>query len=272
MIKSFSGILSASSFLAAAFVCAGTSLAQDGQTDIATKTVQYCETKLNVRVGGGSSSHLATEALRIAGGEFVPAELGTDTPTDGDRVWGTLVTVITRTNETWSDSAPNQASQAGDVIQMGSAAFGSTNCPEHFTTVVETVNAQGRPSSMYFQGWNGNRRVQKAAIDVTALSNGWMRIYRPLPRTDRPDEWKFTMVNNDVNNQSYEILVGIDSEGLYQPTAADTRSSFRIHWVRTDGTVPNVLSSSGGSYFLETTKAYEIYNSSSGIGIRQTVD
>lgn len=257
--------------LAVVLAIANSAHAQAGSANIGTKMVQYCEAKLSTRVGGGSNSHLVTEALRVAGGEFVPDELGADAPSTGDRVWGTLVTIVSRTDGNLSDSAPNEVCQPGDIIQFGSAVLGSANLPEHFTAVVALVDAQGRPSGMYYQGWNGNRRVQMASMDVAALSSGWMRIYRSVARTDRSDEWKFTIVNNDVNSQSYEILIGIDSEGVYEPTAADTRSSFRIHWVKTDGTVPNVLSSIGGSYFLETTKGYEIYNSS-GVGIRQLQD
>ena len=60
------------------------------QADIGSAMVTFLGGKVNARVGGGECAHMATEALRVGGGEFIPKSLGTDYPGSGDYVWGTL--------------------------------------------------------------------------------------------------------------------------------------------------------------------------------------
>lgn len=231
--------------------------AQESAGSIGNAVVTFLNSRLDQRVGGGSAWHMATEALRIGGGEFIPAELGTDTPWEGDRVWGTLVTKISR-NENWSDSAPEASVLPGDVIQFHDAEFGELALPQRFTAVVAEVNELGRPSKVFYQNLNQVRKVQKVTFDATTLTSGWMRIYRPKARVDRPDEWKFTVVNNRGSEQEYDVMVGIDTALCNTASTSNTYGSFQVHWMLTNGTVPNLLHHSGGSYFLETGKGYEI--------------
>lgn len=247
------------------YICK-TASAQDTPS-IGDSVVAYLRANVGERVGGGNSWHMATEALRVAGGEFITEEFGTDNHTD-NRVWGTLVTTIS-SSDGWSDSEPSNPCLPGDVIQFSSAAFGSISLPWHFTAVVDTVNDEGRPNSIFIQNLGGNRTVQQLTFDVSTLSEGWMRIYRPVPRTDRLNEWKFIVVNNDASTETYQILIGVESDGQYSPTAAGSSGSYHVHWIVTDGTVPNLLSSTGRSYFLETGKGFEIFSSSGAVGIRQ---
>jgi hypothetical protein len=250
------------------FACTATVSAQDGGDSIGGKMVAYLTAHLNERVAGGSAWHMASEALRIAGGEFVPGELGQDAPYDGDRVWGTLVKVISNSG-TLQDSAPQTAVQPGDVIQFHSATVGTTTYSHHFTAVVAEVNADGQPTSIFSQNRNSVRKVQKSDFDVTALTSGWMRIYRPKARVDRPDEWKFSVVNNNPGPQTYDLMVGIEVETSASLSDANSYGSYRVHWVKTDGTVPNLLRLSVGSYFMETGKGYEIPTSTDENGFRQ---
>ncbi|HET6425861.1 MAG TPA: hypothetical protein VFG20_19375 [Planctomycetaceae bacterium] len=248
-----------------------TVLAQESSGSIGDKAVAYLNAHLDQRVGGGSAWHMATETLRICGGEFIPDELGTDSPWDGDRVWGTLVARI-GTAQSGGDSSPQSAALPGDVIQFRSAEFGTVVLPEVFTAVVAEVNEAGRPRSMFAQNYNRVRSVKKVDLDVTALTSGWMRIYRPKARIDRPDEWKFTVVNHRGAAQAYDVLVGIDIDSSNSIDKDNTYGSFRVHWLRTDGTVPNLWHYSGGSFFMETGKGYEIPSATDDSSFRQLAD
>ena len=236
---------------------------------IGDNVVSYLNGAMNARVGGGESDHLATEALRIAGGEFVASDLGTDSPSAGDKVWGTLVTKIVCDNSGWFDYGSNNQCLQGDIIQFGGATFGNTIYPAQFTAIVATVNVGGRPSSVYQQNFGGNRVVQQASIDTTKLMSGWMCIYRPIQRIDHFNVWKFTAVNNSASSQSYQMMIGIDIDSAITLTAANTAGSFIVHAVTTIGTVPNFLLSDNTSFFVESPKGSEIYDSSNGFGIRQ---
>lgn len=245
--------------------------AQESPGSLGDQVVSYLTERLTQRVGGGSAWHMAVEALRVSGAEFIAEELGTDSPNEGDRVWGTLVTRIGR-SDGLTDSSPQSAASPGDVIQFRSAEFDGMVLPEIYTAVVAEVNEAGRPSSMFCQNYNRVRTVQKMDLDVTALTSGWMRIYRPKPRTDRPDEWKFTVMNHRSAAQIYDVLVGVDVDSSNTVDKDNTYGSFRVHWLRTDGTVPNLLNHDGGSFFMETGKGYEIPATTDGNGFRQLAD
>jgi hypothetical protein len=212
---------------------------------------------------------MACEALRTAGGEFVPDDLGQDSPNDGDRVWGQLVTIIAYNNNTWSDAAPANLCVPGDVIQFGWAAFPGANYPSHFTAVVAAVNSSGRPTSIFQQNFGGNRVVQQSAIDTTTLNGGWMRIYRPLQRTDRFNEWKFTIVNNSSSQHRVYLYSCVDLLNSVTLSAANSSGSYQVFAVTTDGTVPNFLLSNGFSFFVETPKGNQLLDSDQGVAIQQ---
>lgn len=238
--------------------------------------VSFLQANVGKRVGGGECAHLATEALRVAGGEFVASDLGADSPAAGDYVWGTLVTVVSYSNKVWKDSNPTNPCQPGDVIQYNTATFtysktSVVKTATHHTSVVAAVNANGRPTSVYQQNFNSVRTAQTATIDVTKLTAGWIRIYRPIARINRTNQWKITVVNNASTSQSYTIQVGTSTVSTVTLTAANTAGSFKVQTVTTTGTVPaQVLSSNGQSIYLQTAKGNEIYNPSSGtFAVRQ---
>jgi hypothetical protein len=236
---------------------------------IGDNVVTYLNGALNTRVGGGEADHMATEALRISGAEFVASDLGSDYPNVGDKVWGTRVTRINCDNGVWYDSYPDRLCLPGDIIQFGSAVFGNTIYPQHFTAVVASVNAAGRPISIFQQNFSANRVVQQATIDTTSLTAGWMRVFRPITRIDRFNVWKFTAVNNSATDQSYQMMNGIDIDSTVSLTAANTAGSYIVHAVTTIGTVPNFLLSNQTSFFVETPKGNEVYDSPDGTAIRQ---
>src|SRR4051794_18218795 len=80
-----------------------------------SKVVKYLEGKIGTRIGGGECVHVATEALRAAGAEFITTDLGADNPVSGDYVWGTFVKEIAIKGGKWSDSSLSAKVLPGDV-------------------------------------------------------------------------------------------------------------------------------------------------------------
>ncbi|MBI3866139.1 MAG: hypothetical protein HY290_30030 [Planctomycetia bacterium] len=249
------------------------SLPAEAQT-IGNSMVGFLNSKLNARVGGGECSDMAAEALRVGGGEFVPYYLGADSPSSGDYVWGTLVTVISYSNKVWSDSNPTAAVQPGDVIQYRNATISKVSYAHH-TSVVNTVNTgtsttASRPTSVFQQNFNKVRTVQSAAIDTTKLTAGWIRIYRPIARQDATNRWQISIVNNASTAQTATIMVGTSTISTLNFTAANTAGSYIRYYCSTDGTLPCVVLSNGQSLFFENAKGDAIYNpTSNSIGIQK---
>ena len=252
-----------------AVISAGCCVPVEAQT-IGSSMATFLNGKLASRVGGGECAHMATEALRVGGGEFYATDLGADYPAAGDYVWGTLVTVIAFSTS-WSDSSPTTACLPGDVMQFGGGAkIGTVTYPTRHTAVVQTVNTtKQRPSAVYQQNFNAVRTVQSATIDVTKLTAGWIRIYRPKARVDVANSWKFTVVNNATTAQTYTVMVGTTTISTVSATVANTSGSFRVHKVTSTGTVPSVKNNTN-SIFVVNAKGDEIYNPTTGtFGVRQ---
>ena len=253
----------------ALMICAASSLPAEAQT-IGSSMVTFLNGKLSTRLGGGECAHMATEALRVGGGEFYATDLGADSPATGDYVWGTLVTTISFST-VWADSNPTSACLVGDVIQYGAGTkIGTATYTARHTSVVQTVNTtKNRPTAVYQQNFGSVRTVKSATIDVTQLTAGWIRIYRPKARVDGTNVWKFTVVNNATTSQTYTVMVGTTTVSTVSDTAANTAGSFKVHKVTTTGTVPAVVNNSN-SIYVQNAKGDEIYNpTTSTLGIRQ---
>ena len=255
----------------ALMICAASSLPAEAQTwTDGSALVTFLNGKVNTRLGGGECSHMATEALRACGGEFFPADLGADSPATGDNVWGTLVTTISIVSTKWNDSTPASACLVGDIIQYGTGTKIGTATYARHTSVVQTVNTTTkRPTAVFQQNFGSVRTVKTATINVTQLTAGWIRIYRPKARLDGTNVWKFTVVNNATTSQTYTVMVGTSTVSTVSATAANTAGSFRAHKVTTTGTVPCVVNNTN-SIYVQNAKGDEIYNpTTSTFGIRQ---
>ena len=261
--------------LALAIVFSGLlSLPAQAQTYSGSGMVTYLTGKVGTRLGGGECAHMATEALRVNGGEFIPTDLGADSPAAGDYVWGTLLTTVTYVSSTVTYSVPTAAILPGDIIQYGSGTkIGTATYTARHTSVVKTVNTAtaSRPTAVFQQNFGAVRTVQSATIDLTKLTAGWLRIYRPKARVDVVNKWKYTVVNNATTSQTYTIVVGTSTVSTVTLTAANTAGSFKIATVTTTGTVPAlVLGSNGTSIYLANAKGDEIYNpTTSTFAVRQ---
>ncbi len=237
---------------------------------IGNSMVTFLNGRVGTRVGGGECAHMAIEALRVAGGEFYRSDLGADSPASGDYVWGSLITVISSSNSKWTDSNPAVACLPGDVIQFGAGTkIATASYPTRHTAVVQAVNTKQRPSAVFQQNFNAVRSVKTATIDVTKLTAGWIRIYRPIPRINAANTWKFTIVNNASTQQTYSLMAGTTTVGTVTVAAANTAASFYVHKVTTTGAIPSIVNNSNTIY-VNNAKGDEIYNpTTSTFGIRQ---
>ena len=239
-----------------------------GQT-LNSKVATFLAGKVGVRVGGGECAHAASEALRAAGAEFTNTDLGPDSPTAGDYVWGTLVKSISIVNGRWTDSKPTTKLLPGDIIQYRNAKFvypTSTSSSTQHTSIVAAVNTAGSATFVYEQNFNRIRLVRRNSIDLTKLVSGYLRIYRPKARVNRTGQTKFSLVNNRTSNQTITLLVGTSNLGSFSLTSANTLASYQTRWVTLTGTtLPITLRlSNGASVSVVNAGAYEIYTTSAG--------
>lgn len=194
------------------------------------KVAAFLQTRVGQHIGGGDCAHAVSEALRAAGGEFMAADLGADSPAAGDYVWGTYLKQLSYTNKV-VDTQPNLKLVAGDVIQYHNAKIVTatgTITASHHTSVVAAVNSSGMPTFVYEQNFNNIRKLTKDAIDLTKLSGGYVRIYRPKARIDKARQFKFTIVNNSTGAQTvtFKINPGNASIGTLKLDKGNTVGSY----------------------------------------------
>lgn len=188
---------------------------------------QFVVGRLGERVGGGECAHLATEALRGSGANFIRPP---DSPGAGDYVWGTLVGHVEAAAGRAVEKVEVQA-RPGDIIQYRGATFRTgSRYPQH-TSVVAAVNGRGMPTAVHEQniGLAGrtDRTVRRSPIDLTQLTAGWVRVYRPEPRPARKrGQWAFTVVNNTPNTREVGIFAGPRRLFGLTLSAANTQSSY----------------------------------------------
>jgi len=207
--------------------------------------------------------------LRVAGAEFISSDLGADSPSAGDYVWGTLVKTVSVTSGVRTDSAPTALVQPGDIIQYRSTTFRystySTTATQH-TSIVSLVNVSGQPTEVFQQNFSSVRSLTKAAIDLTKLTAGWVRVYRPKARVVRTGQYKITIVNNMASTQSATLKVGTSTISTFSLGATNTASSFSTRWLTTSSaTLPTIVLPNGSTISIITAGGYEIYSGTGGI-------
>jgi hypothetical protein len=232
---------------------------------LSQRVVDYLNANRGRRIGGGECAHLATEALRVAGAQFV--RTASDFPGPGDYVWGNLVKVVSATSGRAVDSSPSTAVLPGDVIQYRNAAFSTGSRASHHTSVVAEVDANGRPTKVYEQnlGNSGTKGVNRTAtlrpFDMTKLTSGFIRIYRPQARTTTAGRYEFTIVNNTSSSQRFEIFGKASTLG-----PDNTASSYTTYW--TTGSRPR-LTLNGRTYDLVNGAGYRIVGSGSSATLQK---
>jgi hypothetical protein len=222
-----------------------------------TQIVSFCNSKLGKQVGSGECAHLATEALRISGAEFMRNGMA-DSPIAGDYVWGTIVKGMSKNaSGTITDTKPSNKVMIGDIIQYRLTA-GKT----HHTAIVAAVNTSGFPTAVFEQNFNAQRFVVKNTTDLHKLlreKGGYLNIYRakaPVSTT----RTEFTLVNNAQSTPvSFKIFGNNQSIG-----GKNTASGYAQWWGT--GTITIVVGNQ--TYTVAKRKGYEFYLSGGVIKLR----
>src|SRR3954471_6702875 len=83
------------------------------------KVLDYAKKKLGEQVGNGECWTLANDAVLAAGGKSSPSY--TDSPAQGDYVWGELVFGVSAKGGKQTEDAGKKAVAPGDVVQFRDA-------------------------------------------------------------------------------------------------------------------------------------------------------
>jgi hypothetical protein len=178
--------------------------------------VAFCQSHRGSRVGGGECAHLAMEALRVAGADFTAH----DPNHNGDYVWGTLVTTITRGRDTSSARC-----QPGDIIQFQNVTLSGGWTAGQHTAIVAAVDSLGRPTQVYEQnvGVDGKGkgsgahdrtdRLDPVAINMHTITSGTVHIYRAVPRVTHAGSYNFSLVNNTSAAVTVQLRFGTNNVG-----------------------------------------------------------
>lgn len=236
--------------------------------------IKFCEAKLGKRVGGGECSHLADEALRVAGAEFTQVgEDGKripDSPNPGDYVWGKHLKTYSfdSTARKAVDSDPKIKCQPGDVLQYRGVKTADGTIAPHHTSIVRTVDAAGNPTGVYQQNLRqakggDPRLVVKSPLAPLKLTAGEIMVYRPSKPTN-PAPIQFTW-NNNSKAKKLEFTYFGKPATLGTPNTAE---AYRIVWGSGPGS--QSVTVDGVTYQLATRKGYEFYSTADGkIALRE---
>ena len=249
---------------------------------IGQKMANFLEGQKGKAIGGGECAHVASEALRRTGGEFIRTDIGSDNPRSGDYVWGTLVTVVEFANGRVTDSKPASKAVPGDVLQYRNVALsaqgGGYFTYSHHTSVVAAVNAAGRPTQVYQQNltFNGkNTRVlRKDELNLSRLTGGWVRIYRPKARSDKPGQLKYALVNRTSGKVKYAVKTGTFELAASTLDVNNTAGSYATGWHTVSGSrVLEFSLPNGPAIKIENAAGYEVYSPSKGtLAIRKLTE
>lgn len=234
---------------------------------IGTKMLDYLvrAQKNAARLGAGECSHLASQALRYAGGEFIRPD---DSPQAGDYVWGALVTVIEVKGGKLTDSNPSADVLPGDIIQFRNVALSSGKSYPHHTAVVAHAagKVKKRPTAVYEQNVSGRRYCVKNSFDYTKMKRGWLRIYRPVARQDADNVYKFAINNTHNVPSTVEVLFRDKVISSFTLSSANTTNAYSTRWVQIASafTSAYLVSSDGYKMELRNGECYYVYKDSDG--------
>lgn len=154
------------------------------------RVVEFARKKLGEQVGNGECWTLANNALLAAGGKSSPAYK--DFPAMGDYVWGVpVLAVAAKDGQPVEEKLPTKWKVApGDVVQFRDAKFAGARpgggtyalTAPQYTAVVDAVGPDGLTLGVLHQNWAGTRTVRQETFRLRDLKEGWVKVYRPLPR------------------------------------------------------------------------------------------
>jgi hypothetical protein len=227
------------------------------------KVLNFLTPRLGMKVGGGECGHLASEALRAAGAEFITSQAtigtGKDYPNPGDYVWGTFVAQASYSNGHVTMTTTKTPIQPGDVIQYNNARFSDGTYALHHTSIVAAVNSQGQPSMVYQQNFNSQRYETLSSLDLTKLTSGFVRIYQPTARSAKPGLYEFSVVNDSPTSQTFTASIGSFSSKTTLGVSA-TANSYVTEYFTTSAGAPT-LKVNNSSVKVVDNGAYRISGS-----------
>jgi hypothetical protein len=161
--------------IAVGLVCPGRSAASPS---LGSRVVAFCQAHLGQKVGNGECAALAFQALKWAG---AATRGGPDFPAGGDYVWGRQVVLLEASPTGPKLTGTYGEIQPGDVMQYRDVKFGKMHAHHHTAIVKEIDPASGRVQA-FAQNGGGRRFVFEVEVPLARLTEGWIRIYRPIPR------------------------------------------------------------------------------------------
>ncbi len=229
--------------------------------------LKFCEANEGKRVGSGECTHLADEALRVAGAEFT--QTGADgkkipgSPSEDDYVWGTLVKTYSFDEKAKKviDSEPNVKCLPGDILQFHEVKTANGFQYPHHTAIVRTVDENGNPTEVYQQNIKlpkgGDARVvQKSRLQTLKMTTGQLMVYRADKPTN-PFQMQVSWTNNS-NSDTIEFTFGGKKRKIGGPNTGD---GYKIAW---GGKGVDSIIVGRTIYPLTTRKGYEFYTTPEG--------
>ena len=150
---------------------------------LGSRIVAFCVKQKGRQVGNGECASLATIALKESGAKG----MGTDSPHAGDFTWGDVQYYLEVSNGGLRHQGKLSDIKSGDVVQFRDAIFvtqggnrASTRMFPHHTAIVQRVTDGGKSILILHQNYNGQRVVQEATLQLGNLTQGWLRVYRPV--------------------------------------------------------------------------------------------
>ena len=173
---------------------------------INSRMVNYLQSNLGTQIGSGECAHVASEALRVGGGEFIHSLIGNDNPTAGDYVWGKLIAGF-KVVRGRIDGNASAKPQPGDVIQYNDVKLSNGASYKHHTSVIASVDSNGAPLEVYEENINGKRYLQRNKLDLSKMTNGAVYIYHPISRINVTARRQYSVVNRSSNNASRTLTI-----------------------------------------------------------------
>lgn len=232
--------------------------------------VTYLQNRVGSQIGSGECANVASESLRVAGGEFITSLIGKDYPNSGDYVWGREIAWINVTNGIIVGSGNGETPRAGDVIQYRNVKLSNKASYPHHTSVVAAAGMGGTPTEVFEQNIGGKRVLMRTRIDFNTMTAGWIRIYRPISKINATGRRQFTVVNRTSANQS-QTLTFSGITGSMTLGAQNTAGAYQTQWCTTRDPSTKVFLATSSRYSIEVIDGagYEIVGSATNPTIRR---
>jgi hypothetical protein len=132
---------------------------------------------------------------------------------------------------------------------------------------VAAVDGAGRVTAVYQQNFNGVRAVTRQPLDLTQLTSGYVKVYRPLARSAVAGRYQFTVVNNTGAAVGVVERAGT-GWAAYTLSRANTAPSYQVRGWTTYGGARPTITAGGHTIAVTDGAAYEVYSTGTGVAVR----